>query len=128
MCPIHLIVFKILKNWKYVHGTAVLKGLISVSQVFQGSNVTDQNRKVDPIAILKEMLNSGINPMDHDHNHQHISSDGFFCSSPSKTDVWLKPQIFNPCVVFFHMSSSFRNVESYYILLYFVCSLYEMDA
>jgi hypothetical protein len=109
----------------------VLKGLISVSQVFQVSNDTDRNRKVDPIAILKEMLNSGINPLDHDHNHQHISSDGFFCSSPSKMNVWLKPHIFNPCVIFSHMSSSFRILESYFILLffcYFVYSLYEMDA
>ncbi|XP_023705263.1 protein dispatched isoform X3 [Cryptotermes secundus] len=56
---------------------------LNTSEVFQGSNDTDRNRKVDPIAVLKEMLNSGINPLDHDHNHQHISSDGFFCSSPS---------------------------------------------
>jgi hypothetical protein len=30
-----------------------------------------------------------VGHLDH-HDHQHLSSDGFFCSSPSEMTVWLR--------------------------------------
>jgi hypothetical protein len=55
-----------------------------ILQVIQESH---NNTDADAFKQLEELENSGMDRLDH-HDHQHLSSDGFFCSSPSEMNVW----------------------------------------
>jgi len=70
-------------KWKYISST-----LPCISQVLNASeNNTDAD--ADALQQLEEIEASGVGHLDH-HDHQHLSSDGFFCSSPSEMNVWLR--------------------------------------
>lgn len=70
-------------NWQYISCT-----LPCISQVLEESqNNTDAG--ADALRELEKLETSAGNHQEH-HDHQHLSSDGFFCSSPSEMNVWLR--------------------------------------
>jgi flagellar motor component MotA len=70
-------------NWKYIKGT-----LTCISQVLNESE-NNTGDDADALQQLEEIETSGVGHLDR-HDHQHLSSDGFFCSSPSEMNVWLR--------------------------------------
>lgn len=63
-----------------------VKRLTSVLQVFQGSK-NNTNADADALRRLGEFEASGVDHLDHHYGHEHLSNDGFFCSSPSEMNV-----------------------------------------
>jgi hypothetical protein len=68
-------------NWQYISGT-----LPCISQVLEEPK---NNADADALQQLEEFETSVVHHQDH-HDHQHLSNDGFFCSSPSEMNVWLR--------------------------------------
>ena len=116
-------------KWKYSSNT-----LPCISQVL---NESENNTDADADALQQlEEIESGVGHLDH-HDHRHLSSDGFFCSSPSEMNVWLKTliqsyplilNIFNFWVVRFACVISIQNdcILFYYFISFCKCSLCEL--
>jgi hypothetical protein len=65
--------------------TSKLKRLTSLSQVFREPK-NSTNADADALRQLGELEASGVDHSKH-HGHEHLSSDGFFCASPSEMNV-----------------------------------------